>query len=170
MARCVARRQRVVDQLAAKQAETVVRGWLCTQPIILAGVDLPAATAAICSILPLDRFVECPAQYMYPSPGSEVPRAPKLPTRPIYCSVAYSLGSLQPDGCSCSAGLAVDFDCQQITALGVEVHNAIKVAVHSFGGQEVAIEPLERFEFYDASRERTTVPLSFVPHNRSLGM
>ena len=77
----------MVDQLAAKQAETVVRGWLCTQPIILAGVDLPAATAAICSILPLDRFVECPAQYMYPSPGSEVlvrQNFPRVPSTALW--------------------------------------------------------------------------------------
>jgi hypothetical protein len=49
------------------------------QPIVLAGVDLPSATAAICSVCPLDRFIDCPAQYMYPSPGSEVPRACALP-------------------------------------------------------------------------------------------
>ena len=38
-------------------------------------------------------------------------------------------------------------------ALGVEVHDAIKAAVRQFGGEDVPLEPLERFEFYDASRE-----------------
>ena len=153
----MARRQQVVDNWRLRRLKQLcAAGVRCSQPIILAGVDLPAATAAICSILPLDRFVECPAQYMYPSPGSEVPRAPILPTRPICCSVGHSFDSLQLDGCSCPAGLAVMFYCQHITALGVEVHNAIKATVHSFGGQDVAIEPLERFEFYDASRERIT--------------
>lgn len=33
------------------------------------------------------------------------------------------------------------------------MHDAIKAAVHEFGGEDVAIQPLERFEFYDASRE-----------------
>lgn len=41
-------------------------------------------------------------------------------------------------------------------ALGVEVHDAIKAAVRTFGGDDVAIEALERFEFYDASREPAT--------------
>jgi hypothetical protein len=37
------------------------------------------------------------------------------------------------------------------------VHDAIKAAVREFGGDDVAIEPLERFEFYDASREQPPV-------------
>lgn len=47
---------------------------------------------------------------------------------------------------------AIKYKCNT-AALGVEVHDAIKAAVHEFGGEDVAIEPLERFEFYDASRE-----------------
>ncbi len=37
------------------------------------------------------------------------------------------------------------------------MHDAIKAAVREFGGDDVAIEPLERFEFYDASREQPPV-------------
>jgi len=36
---------------------------------------LPAALYAICSVLPLDYFVETPAQYMAPSEGLELPPA-----------------------------------------------------------------------------------------------
>eukprot|EP00940_MAST-03C_sp_MAST-3C-sp2_P003286 g3286.t1 len=41
--------------------------------IELAGVDLPEALDAICHLLPLDYFIERPAQYMVPSPGNEIP-------------------------------------------------------------------------------------------------
>ena len=41
------------------------------------------------------------------------------------------------------------------------MHDAIKAAVRQFGGNDVAIEPLERFEFYDASREQTPVVHAF---------
>lgn len=42
-------------------------------PIVLAGVDLPEAVGAICSVLPLDYFVESPAQIMSPQAGCELP-------------------------------------------------------------------------------------------------
>lgn len=42
---------------AASTATKTVTG----APIILAGVDLPTAVDAICSIMPLDFFVDCPA-------------------------------------------------------------------------------------------------------------
>ena len=54
---------------AAEVASKTIYG----KPIVLAGVEVDQATAAICSVCPLDRFIDCPAQYMYPSPGSEVP-------------------------------------------------------------------------------------------------
>ena len=41
--------------------------------IELVGVDLPEAVEAICELLPLDYFIECPAEYMIPSPGNETP-------------------------------------------------------------------------------------------------
>lgn len=39
----------------------------------LAGVDLPEAVDAICTLFPLDYFIDCPAEYMVPSPGNETP-------------------------------------------------------------------------------------------------
>jgi L-fucose mutarotase len=41
--------------------------------IELAGVDLPEACDAICQLLPLDYFIDCPAEYMVPSDGNETP-------------------------------------------------------------------------------------------------
>ena len=46
------------------------------------------------------------------------------------------------------------------------MHDAIKAAVREFGGDDVPIEPLERFEFYDASREHP--PPTFMPADRSI--
>ena len=42
---------------AASTATKTVTG----APVVLAGCDLPTAVDAICSIMPLDFFVECPA-------------------------------------------------------------------------------------------------------------
>jgi L-fucose mutarotase len=42
-------------------------------PVILAGVDLPQALEAICSVFPLDYFVERPALHMGPQPGVAMP-------------------------------------------------------------------------------------------------
>eukprot|EP00536_Pseudo-nitzschia_multiseries_P009690 jgi/Psemu1/306760/fgenesh1_kg.278_\ len=42
---------------------------------IILTVPLPEALDAICSILPLDLFVETPVTYMAPSPGNELPPA-----------------------------------------------------------------------------------------------
>jgi L-fucose mutarotase len=42
-------------------------------PIVLAGVELPEAVGAICSVLPLDYFVDSPAQIMSPQAGCELP-------------------------------------------------------------------------------------------------
>ena len=41
--------------------------------IQLANVDLPTAVDAICSLYPLDYFIDSPAQHMSPSPGNELP-------------------------------------------------------------------------------------------------
>uniref|UniRef100_A0A7S2J3J1 L-fucose mutarotase n=1 Tax=Haptolina brevifila TaxID=156173 RepID=A0A7S2J3J1_9EUKA len=43
------------------------------EPIVLAGVDCVEGMAAIGSVLPLDRFVDCPVGKMVPSEGSELP-------------------------------------------------------------------------------------------------
>ena len=56
---------------AASTAVKTVTG----APITLAGIDLPSAVDSICSIMPLDFFVECPALYMAPEPGNELPPA-----------------------------------------------------------------------------------------------
>ena len=56
---------------AASTAVKTVTG----APIVLAGIDLPSAVDSICSIMPLDFFVECPALYMAPEPGNELPPA-----------------------------------------------------------------------------------------------
>eukprot|EP00939_MAST-03C_sp_MAST-3C-sp1_P000340 g340.t1 len=39
----------------------------------LVGVDVPEAVDAMCELLPLDYFIECPAEYMIPSPGNDLP-------------------------------------------------------------------------------------------------
>mmetsp|Transcript_31093 Transcript_31093/g.79944 ORF Transcript_31093/g.79944 Transcript_31093/m.79944 type:complete len:162 (+) Transcript_31093:86-571(+) len=41
--------------------------------ITLAGADCPQAVRAICSLLPLDYFVPCPAWHMSPQAGSQLP-------------------------------------------------------------------------------------------------
>ena len=43
--------------------------------IVLSGVDLPRALEAICSLLPLDGFVDTPATVMGPQEGAELPPA-----------------------------------------------------------------------------------------------
>jgi L-fucose mutarotase len=43
------------------------------EAVVLAGCDLPRAVDAICSVMPLDFFVDCPALYMAPDPGVELP-------------------------------------------------------------------------------------------------
>eukprot|EP01047_Picozoa_sp_COSAG01_P085225 COSAG01_NODE_18631_length_1063_cov_1.399378_1_plen_94_part_10 len=43
------------------------------EAVVLAGCDLPRAVDAICSLMPLDFFVDCPALYMAPDPGVELP-------------------------------------------------------------------------------------------------
>ena len=43
--------------------------------IVLSGVDLPRALDAICSVLPLDNFVESPAAVMNPQEGASLPPA-----------------------------------------------------------------------------------------------
>ena len=43
--------------------------------IVLAGASLPDAVSAICSVLPLDFFVESQAAYMSPQPGVAMPEA-----------------------------------------------------------------------------------------------
>jgi len=43
--------------------------------IILSGVDLPEALDAICSLLPLDGFIETPAEVMGPQEGASLPPA-----------------------------------------------------------------------------------------------
>ncbi len=45
------------------------------------------------------------------------------------------------------------------------MHDAIKAAVREFGGDDVEIEPLERFDFYDASREH---PSPFMPAHKGI--
>ena len=42
---------------------------------IILTVPLPEALSAICSVLPLDCFVETPVTYMAPSPGNDLPPA-----------------------------------------------------------------------------------------------
>lgn len=54
---------------AASVAATTVR----KTPIILAGIDLPEAVGAVCSVLPLDYFIDHPAQIMSPQAGCELP-------------------------------------------------------------------------------------------------
>ena len=41
--------------------------------VTLAGVDLPTAVDACCSLLPLDYFVDCPVEYMVPESGGSTP-------------------------------------------------------------------------------------------------
>merc|ERR1712083_217468 len=41
--------------------------------VVLAGADCAQATQAICSVLPLDYFVSCPAWHMSPQEGAELP-------------------------------------------------------------------------------------------------
>jgi L-fucose mutarotase len=43
--------------------------------VVLAGASLPDAVSAICSVLPLDFFVESPARYMSPQDGVAMPEA-----------------------------------------------------------------------------------------------
>ena len=43
--------------------------------IFLAGVDLPRALEAICSLLPIDYFVDAPAGHMAPQVGGTMPAA-----------------------------------------------------------------------------------------------
>ena len=45
--------------------------------LIQLAVDLPTATKAICSVLPLDFFVDNPARFMGPSPGVGMPEEGK---------------------------------------------------------------------------------------------
>ena len=42
---------------------------------IMLTVSLPEALEAICSVLPLDYFIDTPVTYMAPSPGNELPPA-----------------------------------------------------------------------------------------------
>ena len=42
--------------------------------VTLAGVDLPTAVDACCSLLPLDYFVECPAEVLVPEAGDSMPQ------------------------------------------------------------------------------------------------
>eukprot|EP00929_Paragymnodinium_shiwhaense_P049315 TRINITY_DN24881_c0_g1_i1.p1 TRINITY_DN24881_c0_g1~~TRINITY_DN24881_c0_g1_i1.p1 ORF type:complete len:160 (+),score=48.48 TRINITY_DN24881_c0_g1_i1:83-562(+) len=58
---------------ALKAAKQTTSGQLVTLP----GVDMPEALDAICSLLPLDFFVETPVQYMTPQEGVELPLAGK---------------------------------------------------------------------------------------------
>lgn len=46
-----------------------------SKKLIVLTVPLPEALSAICSVLPLDFFVETPVAYMAPSPGNELPPA-----------------------------------------------------------------------------------------------
>ena len=41
--------------------------------VTLAGIDLPTAVDACCSLLPLDYFVNCPAEVMTPEAGDSTP-------------------------------------------------------------------------------------------------
>ncbi|KAL3928510.1 MAG: hypothetical protein SGARI_005014 [Bacillariaceae sp.] len=56
-------------------------------------VDLPAATDAICSVLPLDFFVEQPCRIMHPSEGVEFPVEAKL----VWCDTAEAIAKHSPD-------------------------------------------------------------------------
>jgi L-fucose mutarotase len=46
-----------------------------SQKCVILTTSLPEALSAICSVLPLDYFVETPATYMSPSEGLELPPA-----------------------------------------------------------------------------------------------
>ena len=89
---------------AAEVASKTIYG----KPIVLAGVEVDQATAAICSVCPLDRFIDCPAQYMYPSPGSEVPPlgVVRAPTTLHFHRAPHPPGSGCPTltRASCNAG------------------------------------------------------------------
>jgi L-fucose mutarotase len=78
--------------------------------ILLAGVQLPEAVSAICSVLPLDYFVDYPIAYMSPQDGVEMPPA------------------------------------------GVQVIRELKQAITQQANDNVNIQPLERFQFYDEAR------------------
>jgi L-fucose mutarotase len=54
---------------AAECAMKTVSG----EHIQLAGVDMVEALDAICSVYPLDFFVDCSVHYMAPSPGDDLP-------------------------------------------------------------------------------------------------
>mmetsp|Transcript_8129 Transcript_8129/g.17519 ORF Transcript_8129/g.17519 Transcript_8129/m.17519 type:complete len:159 (-) Transcript_8129:972-1448(-) len=44
-----------------------------SKKLVILTVPLPEALAAICSVLPLDCFVDTPVTFMAPSPGNELP-------------------------------------------------------------------------------------------------
>ena len=54
-------------------AAEVSSNTITRELITLAGVDLPTAVDACCSLLPLDYFVECPVEFMLPEDGDSTP-------------------------------------------------------------------------------------------------
>ena len=68
-------------------AATVADSTRKAPVIMLAGADLPAALNAICSVLPLDFFIERPAQHMAPQAGVSLPPAGQEVTAALKAAV-----------------------------------------------------------------------------------
>jgi hypothetical protein len=82
---------------AASTATKTVTGV----PIVLAGCDLPTAVDAICSIMPLDFFVECPALCAARRAASPEGSLCHLFLVPSHCKPPWSLGSDRVCGTIC---------------------------------------------------------------------